>query len=220
MSHITDEAIPMDKRIVILSVDDDPVSRVLVEKTFGQRFTVLSAENGAQAIRILENVWPDLVLLDIMLPDMAGYDVIERVHGISSEIPVLFITGLKSPEDVRKGFDAGAADYIIKPFNLVEMEARVNAHLRSSHYTRLIRDAARVETMRAMLVSLKHEINNPLAIILAHVSSAPSSERGREWVVGIERQVHRISDLLKRLGELEKIDFKRYVGSSSMLKLN
>lgn len=90
------------------------------------------AKNGEQAIEIAKKTLPDLILLDVVMPDMDGFEVISRMKEIEeiAHIPIIFITGLDSPESEEKGFLLGAVDYVTKPFMPVVVKARISTHMR------------------------------------------------------------------------------------------
>jgi DNA-binding response OmpR family regulator len=117
----------------ILIVDDMPDNVQIISlmlKTKG--YKVRSALNGKLALQTVRDNPPDLILLDVNMPEMNGYEVCERLKADdkSKEIPVIFITGLTETADLVKAFSMGAVDYIAKPFQLEEVCARVKTHLR------------------------------------------------------------------------------------------
>ncbi len=121
-------------------VDDNPknlqiLSAVLYKEghtiVFASNGKIVFASNGKQAIEIAQNQSPDLILLDINLPDIDGFDVCRKLKNnpLTKDIPIIFITGRIETEDIVLGFRVGAVDYITKPFNIVELLSRVNTHL-------------------------------------------------------------------------------------------
>jgi len=121
----------MPDKPVILAIDDTPENLDVVKGILSSHYTVKAAINGPMALKIVEKQPPDLILLDIMMPDMNGYEVCERLKSNpdSSNIPVIFLTAMDQTTDESKGFDLGAADYITKPVNPPILEARVKTHL-------------------------------------------------------------------------------------------
>lgn len=117
----------MSTRILIVDDEKDIVSML---RTFfeSRGFFVLSAVNGAEALKQAEHK-PDIILLDINMPETDGLEVCRRIRDYIS-CPILFLTARIEEADMVKGFAVGGDDYIEKPFSLVELEARVNAHLR------------------------------------------------------------------------------------------
>ncbi len=112
---------------------DDIVLNIQVAAGVLQEYNyeILTATGGEQAIKIIKAKKPDLILLDIMMPDIDGFDVIKSIkeNAETSSIPVIFVTAKNDIETLVAGFNAGAVDYITKPFNPFELYARVRAHL-------------------------------------------------------------------------------------------
>lgn len=116
----------------ILLVDDNPTNlQVLFRTLEGRGYNLLIAKNGETALTIARKALPELILLDIMMPDIDGYEVCRQLKGdpATSEIPVIFLSALDDTKDKVKGLDLGAVDYIAKPFQADEVIARVNTHL-------------------------------------------------------------------------------------------
>lgn len=123
----------MDYKSRILIVDDiEENLKVLTETLTQQGFYPLQAKNGERAIKIAQKAKPDLILLDIKMPGMDGYETITKLKSIkeTAEIPVIFISALNQIEDKVKGFNSGAVDYVSKPFQKEEVIARVTTHLK------------------------------------------------------------------------------------------
>ena len=118
----------------LLVVDDEPNIRELVAVSLRfAGFTVQAAADGRQALRAEEKFAADLVILDIMLPDMDGFEVLQHLREHEPELPVLFLTAKDDIQDKIQGLTIGADDYITKPFSLEELIARVRAILRRTH---------------------------------------------------------------------------------------
>ena len=118
----------------LLVVDDEPNIRELLSVSLRfAGFNVEAAADGRQALKIEDSFGADLVLLDIMLPDMDGYEVLQHLREHEPDLPVLFLTAKDDVRDKIKGLTIGADDYITKPFSLEELIARVRAILRRTH---------------------------------------------------------------------------------------
>jgi len=119
------------KRARILIVDDDLLTFAVLEDTFEGTYEVIGANNGLAALELAVKEKPDLILLDVMMPGMDGYDVCRRLKNDAevSNIPVIFITGRGDLEAETAGLGLGAVDYISKPLNLASVKARVNNHV-------------------------------------------------------------------------------------------
>ena len=122
----------MTKRPLILAVDDEPdILRVLELALSDEGFDVLRVQRSPEAVPLVRERRPSLVLLDLMMPEMDGMEVLRRVRQFSA-VPVIILTAKGSDRDIIAGLDAGADDYLQKPFNLNELAARVRAVLRRS----------------------------------------------------------------------------------------
>lgn len=125
----TAERIEMEK---ILLIDDsificDIITKILTDSTT----EVIAASTAGQSFALLEQMTPDLILLDMVLPDIHGYQVCRQLKGIDKlkEVPIIFITATNDVNSIVQGFEAGATDYICKPFSAEELNARVSCHL-------------------------------------------------------------------------------------------
>ncbi|AZR01112.1 response regulator transcription factor [Trueperella pyogenes] len=115
----------------ILVVDDEPTIRELLSASLRfAGFEVATAENGTQALTVERKFLADIVVLDIMLPDMDGFEVLSKLREREPELPVLFLTAKDDVQDRVHGLEVGADDYVTKPFSLEEVVARIHAILR------------------------------------------------------------------------------------------
>jgi len=127
-----------EARDVILIVDDIEINRIILAEMLQDDYDIVEAGNGAEACKLLfeEDLSPTVVLLDIMMPDIDGFEVLKRMRKSNStkHIPVLFITAADSDESESLGLKSGAADYITKPFNHDVVRARVDNHVNLARY--------------------------------------------------------------------------------------
>ena len=120
------------KRGVILVIDDDPMACDIIEGFLYQdEYEMTFVHSGREALEIIDSTQPDIILLDVLMPEMDGFEVCRRLKSNEKwrDIPVIIITGLHEKIDVLRGFEAGANDFIHKPFNDVELRSRVRAML-------------------------------------------------------------------------------------------
>jgi len=118
----------------ILLVEDDPrISDPLIRVLATEGFTVRHVADGASALAAVDAERPDLVLLDLTLPDVDGLDICRTLRQRSADLPIIMLTARADEMDVIVGFDAGADDYIAKPFRLAELIARLRSRLRVAH---------------------------------------------------------------------------------------
>jgi len=115
----------------ILVVDDDENIRKYFSKVLtAEHFDVVTARNGIEALDVLEKFQVDLVVLDVMMPGMDGYEFAESVRATNAQLPILMVTAKLLPEDMKRGFRAGTDDYMTKPVDAEEMVLRIKALLR------------------------------------------------------------------------------------------
>ncbi|OFL68717.1 MULTISPECIES: response regulator transcription factor [unclassified Brevibacterium] len=131
---ITPDQDTQEVEATLLVVDDEPNIRELLSTSLRfAGFEVISAANGAEALRLAEQQVPDLLVLDVMLPDMDGFTVTRRLRQSGLHIPVVFLTARDDTSDKITGLTVGGDDYVTKPFSLEEVVARIRAVLRRTH---------------------------------------------------------------------------------------
>ncbi|QOZ12807.1 response regulator [Bradyrhizobium sp. CCBAU 51765] len=132
------------KRDVALVVDDSPETlRLLTDALDGAGMTVMVALDGAAAMRIIEQITPDIILLDAVMPGIDGFETCRRLKrdaGLAN-VPVIFMTGLAETEHIVRGLEAGGVDYVTKPIVIEEMLARIRVHLGNARLTQSARTA-------------------------------------------------------------------------------
>ncbi|QLI80902.1 diguanylate cyclase [Chitinibacter fontanus] len=136
----------------ILVVDDQMANIEALGELLAEHYDVRFAMSGEQALAQLNKQAPDLILLDIMMPDMDGYELCRILQSKvdTAEIPVIFITALATPDEETRGLDAGAVDYIVKPFNPSIVRARVRNHLAFKHAKDQLRILAQTDSLTGL----------------------------------------------------------------------
>jgi DNA-binding response OmpR family regulator/DNA-binding CsgD family transcriptional regulator len=144
------------KRDIALVVDDSPETlRLLTDALDGAGMTVMVALDGASAMRIVEQITPDIVLLDAVMPGMDGFETCKRLKrdaGLAN-VPIIFMTGLAETEHIVRGLEAGGVDYVTKPIVVEEMIARIRVHLANARMTQSARAALDVSGRYLLAVS-------------------------------------------------------------------
>lgn len=204
---------------MILVVDDNPTNvDVLSSYLMKFGFRVFAARSGEKALELLQNLTPDLILLDVVMPGIDGFETCERIkkNETTKEIPVIFMTALSDTLDKIRGFELGAVDYITKPFQREEVLARVKTHLtiqllqkrlqlqNTELEASLMRERAMLEELRLSLsLSLPHELRTPLTVILGFASfltnqsQMPESQQIFEYGTAIYRNGLRLHRLVE-----------------------
>jgi signal transduction histidine kinase len=148
--------------------------QALVSVLRASGYQISVATNGRQALEALAAVRPDVILLDVMMPEVDGFETCSRIKSTTeySDIPIIFLTARAEPDDIVRGFELGAVDYVAKPFHSHELLARVGTHLAMARLRkeneRLVRaeaEMARHRSVAQMVAGVAHEINTPLGII-------------------------------------------------------
>jgi len=165
----------------VLVVDDESANIVALSQILESDYTVFAVKNGQTAVKVAEQQLPDLILLDIIMPEMDGYDVIAELKRseITRNIPVIFITGLSNAADEEKGLSLGATDYISKPFSHAIVKLRVSNQINSINLMRLIIEKETAEKSSRhrseFLSRMSHEMRTPMNAIMGMASLAKSA---------------------------------------------
>jgi len=201
------------KKTTILAADDDPqLLRLITRNLQLEGYEVLAASDGQQALELIENNAPDLVLLDVMMPKMDGFTVCYRVREFSS-VPIIIITARGQDQDKVRGLDLGADDYLTKPFSVDELLARVRAVIRRSQFTaREYTQGLRATTATGNLV-----IDYSQHIVLLNGREIALTPTEYRIIAYLAQNVGRVvtQDLL-----LEHVWGPEYLGESHMLQVN
>lgn len=181
---------PSEYKILIV---DDAMSNVLLLKVLltNEKFAIATASNGRQALEQVEKENPDLVLLDVMMPDMSGFEVAQHLKSNpnTADIPIIFLTALNSTADIVKGFQVGANDFISKPFNKEELIIRVTHQISLVAAKRLIlsktEELQRTIAGRDKLYSvIAHDLRSPMGsikmVLNMLILNLPSEKIGAE----------------------------------------
>jgi len=141
---------------IILIVDDEPAGRHTLESILeGQDYELVMAEGGPEAIEIAQKILPDVILLDVMMPGMDGFEVCRRLRNDPhlAEVPILILTALDDRKSLLQGLEAGADDYLTKPYDRYELRARLLGITRLNRYRKLLDERANIETAHEQLLS-------------------------------------------------------------------
>lgn len=145
----------------VLVVDDAPETlRWLCDLLEAERYSVLVARSGKEALERLEYAVPDAVLLDAVMPGLSGFETCRRIKANPawSHVPVIFMTGLSETDSIVRGFDSGGVDYVVKPVRAEEVLARLATHARNARVARMARDAVDVGGIGVLLLDARGRI--------------------------------------------------------------
>ena len=212
---------PQDSEQTILIVDDNPLNIDVLVEILGRDHRLHVATGGELALKIVEQERPDLVLLDVMMPEMDGFEVCRtlQAHPEFCHIPVIFVTAMDDSLDETKGFQAGCVDYITKPVNPAIVKARVGTHLHLRQArqalirrNRELREVARLrEDMERVT---RHDLKNPLTGVFSGVELLEScgyvNAEQKEYIDIIKESAHKVLQLINFSLDLFKMEQKIY----------
>jgi two-component system cell cycle response regulator len=215
----------------ILVVDDLPENVfMLQDRLEHEGYDVITAYDGVTGISKCEIEQPDLVLLDVMMPGMTGIEVCKTlvVNPKTKNIPIILVTAKVGAEDTKEGLEAGAFDYIKKPFNRVELLARVNSALKLSEAQKLLIDAEKQTVFAATVVTANHKIKQPLTLMNLSAAAIKrelsKDEISRENLLKrlnyIEIAIKEINDVLNNLNAIRNPMLSDYTQNIKMVEVD
>ncbi len=207
-----------ERKPLVLVVDDMPRNlQILSTILDNEGYDITFANNGRQAIEVANSASPDLILLDVMMPEMDGFEACKILKSTkkTKDIPIIFITGRSQSEDIIEGFKAGAVDYVTKPFNTIEMVSRIHNHLELKlSKDRIIESNLKLEEYRKELEQtinakdkffsiIAHDLRGPFSgfIGLSAMLMEDYEELGKEDVIDISSSLNNSAKQLYELLE-------------------
>ena len=215
----------------ILVIDDLPENVfMLQDRLENEGYEVITAYEGKSGINKAINEHPDLILLDIMMPEVTGIEVCKTLvaNNATADIPIILVTAKSDAEDTREGLEAGAFDYIKKPFNQIELLARINSALKLAEAHKLVLEVEKKNTFTATVVTTNHKIKQPLTLITL-TAAAVKRELNKESISKeailkkleyIEIAVNEINDVLNKMHAIKQPVFSEYVKNIKMIDVD
>ncbi|MEE4355456.1 MAG: response regulator [Desulfococcaceae bacterium] len=195
----------------VLIVDDNPKNLQVLGTVLKQSgYQIVVAQNGLQALKAVKKIIPDLILLDIMMPEMDGFETCTELKNSpeTKDIPIIFLTAKTETEDVVKGFECGAVDYVVKPFNSIELLTRVNTHIELTQQRKL-------QGVLLMAGTVCHEMNQPLQSIMGFsellLMEVSPEDPLYDKINKIREQVDKMGKITQKLMKITKYKTKNYL---------
>lgn len=215
----------------ILVIDDLPENVfILQDRLEHEGYEIITAYDGKSGMEKAHTELPDLILLDVMMPGINGIEVCKTLVNDkkTSDIPIILVTAKTGAEDTKEGLDAGAYDYIKKPFNKIELLARVKSALKLSEANKLLLLTEKRNTFFATVVTANHKIKQPLTLL--SLSSAAikreltKDEISKDVLTGklkyIDAAVKEITDVLDQLNSIREPILSDYTSDIKMIKID
>lgn len=210
----------------LLVIEDSPLVQLLLNEIFRAEYELEFQNNGLDGLTAAQSGHPDLILLDIHLPEMDGYEVcrILKRDDTTRRVPIIFITSLDSEAEKVRGFEAGADDYVVKPFYPRELRARVKAHLALHKAKKQALRLERLTVFKEMAVAISHEFNNSLTAVYAYLhlleaEMVDASVLAQESLEGINHEFRRLREITNRLTNASNAENTKYNDEINMIDL-
>jgi len=215
----------------ICVIDDHPENVFILQDRLEKAgFEIITAYDGKSGLEKVREELPDLVLLDVMMPGVSGFDVCRSItkDDLTKHIPVILLTALTSTEDLEEGLQAGAFDYVKKPFNRAELLARIKSALRFSETNKFLIEIEKINTFAATVLTANHEIKQPLTLINLSITAIRRELSKEELnldsiekrVKFIETATKEIIAVLEKLTSIKKPVFTEYINNLKMIDIN
>ena len=215
----------------ILIIDDLRENVFMLQNRLEKvNYNIISAYNGETGIKKAKKELPDLILLDIMMPGKNGLEVCKELleEEITKDIPIIMVTAKVAADDIRIGLEAGAFDYIKKPFKNIELLARVSTALKYYEARKVAMDLEKKNVFSATVVTANHKIRQPLTLL--NLTSAAirreleKDEVSKEIILKkinfLEIAVKEINEVLKQLQNIKNPVFSEYANDIKMIDVD
>ncbi len=216
-------------KILIMIVDDEPLNlRIIDSMLTMESYQTIMIKDAVEAEDMAVKNQPDLILLDVSMPGLSGFEICKRLksNSMTSKIPVIFLSGQNSSDFVIKGLEAGAQDYITKPFGAPEFLARVRTQIELKIMVEKMIEAEQIKALHAAMVSQNHTLNQLTTSILGQaeileilIKKENLSSKFSESTAEIEKAALGIDKIVKKFTNLSKIKFEKYSEKTDMLDL-
>ncbi len=207
---------------ILVADDEEPITELLERALTKRGYGVVVARDGEEVLERIESFRPDLILLDITMPKKDGYEVLKilREKKETMDIPVIMVTGRGDIPDKVTGLHLGAGDYLTKPFDVDELMARINVHLKGKRGVEEKIKTEKLVALSTMIDGMAHEVRNPLSVIGGFVKillkKTPPDDPRFQYVVAISQEVGRLERMMNDISSLKNLT----IGEKRILPTN
>lgn len=212
----------------LLVVDDSPVSSMVVSLILKKHsdYLTVRAWDGRECIKKAREVKPDLILLDIQMPDMNGIEVckILRKDEQIYDIPVIFVTVSTDNETLKEAFESGGTDYVRKPVNKIELLARIKSVLIHKKLEKKLMEEERLNGVLEMAGGICHELNQPMQVVSGY-SELLLMDMGKDnsaypYIKMIKEQTNKMGSITRKLMRITKYETQEYIEGSKIIDID
>jgi two-component system cell cycle response regulator len=216
------------EKVNMLIVDDNPDNFPPIERLLANPdLNIIHVTSGHQAIALTEEYDFALILMDVRMPDMDGFETVAQIHKNpnSTDVPIIFVTAVgKEQKDIYRGYQSGAVDYLFKPFNPHILKSKVNVFLELFRRRQALRESQeqlveleRKNSIMAMAVTANHELNQPLTVLAGYLKMLEDtlppdtlSDKQQKYIRKIKESVERINGILRKFNKAASIKIENY----------
>jgi len=210
----------------IVHADDDAVNRKIVATMLTQAgYTVHAAEDGRQCLEIISKVQPDLILMDVEMPNTDGITACRRIRADHphEDIPIIFVTSHTDDDTLQMAFDAGGTDYVRKPFGQVELMVRIDTALAQRRAFERQRKAEILKGVIETAGAVCHELNQPLQFVFGSLQllmvDLSKDDPLWEQLTKVMARVEQMADITRKLSQITRYRTRKYVGDRDIIDL-
>jgi CheY-like chemotaxis protein len=213
--------------VTVLVVEDDPVTSKFVSNILGEAgYHIKSVANGLECLQSLDQVQPDIILMDINMPKLGGIETCRKIqsHSGHSSIPVVFVTACTDDATLEAAFNAGGRDYIRKPINRVEMLSRLRlmCELQQTHLKRL--ETEKLKGVLETAGGVCHKLNQPLQYILGAIQillmDMDIEDKLYSQLDAVRDKIEQMGEITRKLAEITRYRTKAHAGGQHILDID
>jgi CheY-like chemotaxis protein len=210
----------------IVHADDDRINRMIVAAMLTPAgYSVHAVEDGRQCLEILTEIQPDLILMDVEMPNIDGITACQRIRAdkLYNDIPIIFVTSHTDDDTLQKTFDAGGTDYVRKPIGQVELMVRIDTALTQRRAIKRQRDEEILKGVIETAGAACHELNQPLQFVFGSIQllmvDLPEEDPLYGHLVKVMARVEQMADITRKLGQITRYRTRKYMGNREIIDL-